>query len=293
MTGGPAAGERGIALLVVLAVLGGISLSAILVSTNSRRIVSEAGFARQDLTIRQAELAALDMFGDRLSNQSANLSFEFNLDGIRVAVRARPESAKLDLNLASEATLARFFAYFLNDPDLGVRLASSIADWRDPDDLTRLNGAEANAYREAGLRVLPSNAPFESVEQLQGVLGMIPSLFGCTRPYLSVQSGTEVPDTRAASPLLLRALGLVPESSPPGSASIVGPLGTRSGDVFEVSIDVDLGEGSVESRSGYVVRALGDQRTPLAILDRQPADEWSRESRSACAALGIAQGETP
>lgn len=49
-------------------------------------------------------------------------------------------------------------------------LMAALDDWRDPDDQTQPSGAESAEYRSAG-RVGPKNAPFESVDELQQVLG--------------------------------------------------------------------------------------------------------------------------
>jgi len=63
-----------------------------------------------------------------------------------------------------------------------------IADWRDADDLRRPNGAEEPEYRAAGLKYRPSNAPFDTIGELQRVLGMTPALFARIADTLTVYS---------------------------------------------------------------------------------------------------------
>ena len=57
-----------------------------------------------------------------------------------------------------------------------------MADWRDPDDTTRPNGAEEADYRLAGLKQKPANAPFETVTELARVFGMTPTPFTRASP---------------------------------------------------------------------------------------------------------------
>jgi general secretion pathway protein K len=60
------------------------------------------------------------------------------------------------------------------DPDQAESLADAIADFRDADNLKHLRGAEEPEYRAAGLAWGPKNAPFQTVEELQQVLGAQP-----------------------------------------------------------------------------------------------------------------------
>ena len=46
--------------------------------------------------------------------------------------------------------------------DTAERVLEAILDWRDADELRRPNGAEADDYRAAGLKYVPTNARFES-----------------------------------------------------------------------------------------------------------------------------------
>lgn len=286
-------GQQGIALLIVLAVLGAVSLIALVVAGNSARLVAEASFARDDLLSRQAEISALDIVGSQLSNPGAKRILRLDLGRASVDVEVKPEAAKLDLNLSDEAVLARFISFFVKDMDHGVRIAAAIADWRDTDDLTRLNGAEANAYRDAGLRAGPRNADFVSVGELRGVLGVDETLFDCLRPFLSVRSGAQIPDARFASPILIRALALTAQPQQSGAVSVVSPLGSQSGDVYEITMSIALGEGRPKRTVAYTVRVLGDPREPLAMLDRLPVAESMRRSPTACASLGVPPGAPP
>jgi general secretion pathway protein K len=56
-------------------------------------------------------------------------------------------------------------------------LADAIVDFRDPDNLIRLQGAEKSQYQAAGLAWGPKNGPFEDVEEVQQVFGMTHAIY--------------------------------------------------------------------------------------------------------------------
>jgi hypothetical protein len=66
-------------------------------------------------------------------------------------------------------------------------IAAAIVDFRDVDDLpSGPEGAESAAYQAAGLRHGPKNALFESVTELDQVLGMTPGLLNRLRAVVAV-----------------------------------------------------------------------------------------------------------
>lgn len=56
-------------------------------------------------------------------------------------------------------------------------LVDALLDWMDADDLIRLNGAEADAYIEAGKSYVPSDTPFRTMGEMLLVLGMSETVF--------------------------------------------------------------------------------------------------------------------
>lgn len=97
-------------------------------------------------------------------------------DGV-YRVRLVDEGGKVNVNRADEQTLRQIFA------NLGVQeprrtiLVDSILDWRDQDDLHRLNGAESDYYLSLSPPYTSRNGPFDTVEDLLWVRGMTPALF--------------------------------------------------------------------------------------------------------------------
>lgn len=101
----------------------------------------------------------------------------FSLEDGEIRLVMRDESAKIDLNTASDA----LFKGLLLSAGLGEeganQLMDAILDWRDTDDLTRPQGAERDQYESLGMPYIPANAPFKTVAELQSVIGVTPGLY--------------------------------------------------------------------------------------------------------------------
>ncbi len=92
-------------------------------------------------------------------------------------VRFIDESGKFNLNRVDENILRNIFTHLAIDERLVNVLTDSIMDWRDDDDLHRLNGAESDYYRTLSPPYTAKNGPFDSVEDLLWVRGVTPELF--------------------------------------------------------------------------------------------------------------------
>ena len=116
------------------------------------------------------------------------------------------ERGKVDLNYAPEDLLRGLLISAGAASDSADALVDAIADWRDEDELTRLRGAEAADYRQAGLSIVPENAPFRTSAELQQVLGMTAELYRKIEPLVTVHSFTPTIDPNAAPRGVLLAL---------------------------------------------------------------------------------------
>ena len=87
------------------------------------------------------------------------------------------EGGKVNLNRADEAMLRRIFTNLGVDEPRRSILIDSILDWRDPDDLHRVNGAESDYYLALPRPYTAKNGTFDSVEDLLWVRGVTSALF--------------------------------------------------------------------------------------------------------------------
>jgi general secretion pathway protein K len=189
--------QQGIALIVVLWLT---VLIAVIGSSFAYSMRGEALAARNTMSLAQARAAAdgavertvFELSRPRVSPDAWSadgLPHTWNDGDIAVTAFAYDESARIDLNSASEALLKGLLQQVGGlDADSAQRQLDAIIDWRDLDDLKRPNGAEAPDYQAAGSKYVPTNSPFESVGELQRVLGVTPELMARLAGTLTIYS---------------------------------------------------------------------------------------------------------
>jgi general secretion pathway protein K len=106
-------------------------------------------------------------------------AYIFHFDSGEVRVNAESDGTRIDLNGADEKVLASMFDSLGIDEGTRNELVDSILDWRDPDDVPRLHGAEVNDYDQVFLdrQRLPFNAPFNGMQEALLVKHMTPDIY--------------------------------------------------------------------------------------------------------------------
>jgi general secretion pathway protein K len=211
--------QRGVAFVVVLWLL---ALMAILLGSFALLARSESLQARHYYDSTRARYAAEAgvahaAYALAIPDQAERWlpdgrAYRVVYDEAELEIRITDESGKLDINAADQAMLSAVFsAQGLDLFDAGA-LAAAVIDWRDPDDLLTLNGAEEGEYAAAGRDYGPTNMPFVMISELQQVLGMNYALFERLAGLLTVYSGQPLPNPAFAPAELLQALpGMDPE----------------------------------------------------------------------------------
>ena len=125
------------------------------------------------------------------------------------AILLRDVGAALNLNDADEDMLRQFFSQGMGmDYADADELAQAIMDWRDEDDLPRINGGEREEYLKEGALVLPPNRDFAELDELRHVRGMTPELFVQVVPHLTLIGSGQINLNSAPEPVLLAVPGL-------------------------------------------------------------------------------------
>jgi general secretion pathway protein K len=150
---------------------------------------------------RRFDVAAIDPLGD-LSFIRADTIL---LGDERTVARAYDAGARLQINRATEDDVRRLLAALAIEASDADRLAQRILDWRDADDLRRGRGAERDDYLHNGARALPSNAYFESVDELRDVEGMTDETYARIAPFLSTLGRGQI-NANEAPRAVLRSL---------------------------------------------------------------------------------------
>ena len=235
---------RGLALVTVLWVLTLLALIAASFSNSSRTEIKLAfnqvegarAEALADAGLHVAILGLLTNDPDRRWRVDGTVyGWRFGEGEIRVNVW--DEGGKIDLNVAPDGLLKALFVELGLGPAGAAELVDKIVDFRDPNDLRQLNGAEDRDYESAGLPYGAKDAPFETVEELRQVLGMTPDLFEAAAPALTVRGRQRVPHEPTASPLVKSALS----GGGPDSAGSDGELDTGP---EEISLDLGFDQAA-------------------------------------------------
>lgn len=133
------------------------------------------------------------------------------VDSMTVSVKAVDLGTMLNINTLSETELKTLFMNLIGDFVKSDALAQSIVDWRDPDDIPRVQGGERDDYIKAGLLRLPSNQQFRDIEELLDVKGMTPEIYALVSPYLTTLGAAQVNLNSAPVPVLRVLTGMTDE----------------------------------------------------------------------------------
>ncbi len=211
--------QRGIAFIVVIWVLlllavllAGFAVIARteglqarhLADSTRARYMAEAGISRAVWELRNPDPLT------RWAGDGRAYAFEF--EGAKISVEIQDESGKIDLNAVDGQVLQRFFASAGLDQDLAQQISDAVLDWRDADDLTQPMGAEDADYEREDYPYGAADAGFQTVGELQQVMGMDYELFRKLEPDLTIWGGSSVPGAGAASRNVLMSFpGMTPE----------------------------------------------------------------------------------
>ena len=258
--------QAGIALISVLWVL---ALLTVIASALSFSVRNETKFARNVIASAQARHAAeggIYLAVERLLTRAAQprpdyAAYEFVVGQAHVRAVISDEAGKIDLNAAPPELLDGLLRSAGVEAWQRANIVDAILDWRDADQVTRINGAEDREYRAGGKDYGAKDARFDSVDELKLVLGMSPQLFRKIRPALTVHSQQRGINPAAASRLVLLGIpGMGPDTvdaylrlrserddsglPPPPPPSIDGRFrASATGSVYTIRSRARLGDG--------------------------------------------------
>ena len=282
--------QRGVALVLVLWVM---TLLAVIAGNFAFSMRGEAQIARNLLVNAQAKAradAGVQMAWFELVKpatdpqrwQANGVAHELMMDGTLVRVSILDESGKIDLNFAPDELLkALFRAAGLNE-EASSTLLNAVLDWRSPGNLRRLNGAKEEQYRAAGKNYGPASAPFETVDELQRVLGVSLDLYRRLAPALTVYSRQPGINTAFASrEVLLAVPGVNPAAVEqflvqrqyalsngqpvPAFAGVGSFASSARSPAYSVRSEARTGDNTAFVRE-TVVRMAPDAKQPVVVL---------------------------
>ena len=241
---------RGAALLLVLwlialltALIGAFALTARVESLQGK--VLSGGVETQELARAGIEYALVRVADTEPGTRWVpdGRVYRWKFAGADLEIRIVDESGKVELNQADAVLLAALMQVVGAERTKAEQVAAAIVDWRDSDPLTQVNdGAEDPEYASAGLPYGAKDALFESVAEVEQVLGMTPELFAALQPYLTVHGGSHPPNAAYAPGAVLTAMGLDADAI---LAQRALPAGTDASQL----VGAGSGTYSIESRA--------------------------------------------
>ena len=204
--------QQGIALVIVLWLLVLLSMIALHLSATSRTVTRISSNFVDGTQARYAADAGVQWAIWNLSLPEAQRwladgSFQqMQLDRVTVSVSLQDENGKFNINAMTLAQLLALFAAAGIDEATASSLSDKILDWRDSDDLRRLNGAEDEDYLAAGFGYEVADGLFKSVEELRKIMGMEEWIYQLISPALSTKARNQGVNPWVASRLVLLAM---------------------------------------------------------------------------------------
>ncbi|KAF1708871.1 general secretion pathway protein GspK [Pseudoxanthomonas kalamensis DSM 18571] len=252
--------SRGAALVLVLwlvamltALIGGFALSARVEALQGKLL--RDGVAGEEIARAGIEYALVRLVDEQPKTRwlPDGRAYAWHFADAELRIRIVDETGKVDLNQADVGLLSALMQVLGSEPAQAEAVAAAIVDWRDEDSLTQpVGGAEDPDYAAAGLPYGAKDAPFETVAEVEQVLGMTPELFARMQPFLTLHAGRVMPDPNLAPEPVLRALGLDPaEYEARRQAADIDPA-------MQQFIGAGSGTYSIESRA-----RLADGRTTV------------------------------
>lgn len=124
-----------------------------------------------------------------------------------VFVRVQDSNGRLSLTTINQAALQKLVSNE-TDPGRGALFMDSFLDWIDPDNLARVNGAEAPYYRSQGFPYRPRNYDLQYLEELALIRGVDANLYKRVSPFLTILPNTGFNPNTAGDPVWKAFLGI-------------------------------------------------------------------------------------
>jgi Type II secretion system (T2SS), protein K len=264
--------EQGFILIIVIWLMAFFSLVAI---TVTRSVQAHIRQTANHVQARHAELladagvtlATLDLTKAKIRPRrfpSDGSPIRCTLDDATLTISVQDAGGRISLNTGSERLLQALFLGLGSTVETANRATDVIIDFRDSDDLRRVNGAEKPDYLATGRTLGPKNEPFDAVEELHQVLGLDAQLISAIKPHVTAHSVTAGLDPRVTSAALAGLISRGAEKLPNPSTTDLGaalPAEFMIGSpqrVYYITVQAEVPGSTVYVRDAIVELAPGN-----------------------------------
>ena len=211
--------SRGIAFIVVVWVLALLAVLLVGFSVIARTEALQARHLAESTRARYMAEVGISRAIWELRNPdpmtrwaSDGRAYDFEFEGAKINVGVQDESGKIDINAVDGPVFQRFLVAQGVDEQFAQQIADAMLDWRDADDLTQPMGAEDVDYEREGYPYGAADNGFQTVGELQQVMGMDYELFRRLEPDLTIWGGSAIPSAGSASAAVLMSFpGMNPQ----------------------------------------------------------------------------------
>ena len=286
------------ALLVVLWLLILLTIVVGVYAVLARTEAMQARFLLDNTRARYAAEAGIHRAAYEMANPDPETrwvgdgrAYEIEFGDALVELRITDESGKININRVNADFLTELFFQQGVDERVALELADAVVDWRDGDDVPGEFGAEIAEYDAAGYPYGPTNQAFQTVAEIQQVIGMTQAMYADIRDLLSVSGGGGTPNPAFAS---AEALALLPDVDREAAEAFVRERRTyhpseqvglmlangdlvslqATGRTFSVQANATLASGTEALIKATVAMGRGMRGRPFQILEwRENATE--------------------
>jgi general secretion pathway protein K len=287
-----------VALLVVLWLLILLTIVVGVYAVLARTEAMQARFLLDNTRARYAAEAGIHRAAYEMANPDPETrwvgdgrAYEIEFGDALVELRITDESGKININRVNADFLTELFFQQGVDERAALELADAVVDWRDGDDVPGEFGAEIAEYDAAGYPYGPTNQAFQTVAEIQQVIGMTQAMYADIRDLLSVSGGGGTPNPAFAS---AEALALLPDVDREAAEAFVRERRTyhpseqvglmlangelvslqATGRTFSVQANATLASGTEALIKATVAMGRGMRGRPFQILEwRENATE--------------------
>ncbi len=214
----------GVALMLSLWLIIVLAVIAAHVTHSSRTMSYGAANLRAEVTARYAAESGIVLAAakfrktmesmrspgeasDYLNGLENSREPELQLGDARTAIAYVDVNARLDVNLASAAQLARLFAFFAA-PAEATKAAMAIREWIGAEDVPAgLRSRSGFPRRDLRFPDTPAARPVRSLEELRRVPGISQTLLESAAPYLTVDGDGNINRAAASDTVMAAAAG--------------------------------------------------------------------------------------
>lgn len=163
-----------LALGVLIAAMGYSARQDSALARNARDMAQLASAMKGAAQLAHADL---EVIRRQITAASPTIQRHYTIGDMRIEVVFTDEAGRIDVNTAPADLLTFLFETAGADTVLARVLTDQLQDWRDPNTIRRLNGAEKTGYRLADLDYGPADAPLLSASELKLLLNMTPDIY--------------------------------------------------------------------------------------------------------------------